>query len=289
MLTRRRALPPAIAVSLAVLAAACGGPSASERATTTTRRAVHAPSKPRATSQPDGVDPGSTTDAPGADPEVRTTTPATTEPATAAPPVPSGFTSTVSPISANVRARMDGRSMRPRCPVRYADLRYLTLTYLGFDGKSHHGEMVVHADVVHDVVTAFEMLFAMRYPIRRMTLVDDYGAGATPMDGANDFASIEADNTSAFNCRARTGSTTTYSEHAFGRAIDLNPLENPYVTRQGTTSHPASRRFLDRTVDDPAVITAKGHVVAIFASIGWGWGGSWSGIKDLQHFSRSGK
>jgi hypothetical protein len=121
-----------------------------------------------------------------------------------------------------------------------------------------------------------------------MQLVDDFGPADDPDDGADDFASIEADNTSAFNCRLRTGSTTEFSQHSYGTAIDLNPLRNPYVGTSGTTSHPASVPYLERS-PRPGVITGDGPVVAAFREIGWSWGGDWSTVKDYQHFSLSGR
>ena len=111
-----------------------------------------------------------------------------------------------------------------------------------------------------------------------------------PVDayGGSDFRSIEADNTSAFNCRYVDG-TTRWSEHAYGRAIDLNPIENPYVTAGGTTSHRASRSFLRRTPYRPGMAVDGGAVVRAFDAVGWGWGGRWSGDRDYQHFSASGR
>jgi hypothetical protein len=183
---------------------------------------------------------------------------------------------------------MEGISMRPGCPIGYDGLRYLRMSYVGFDGQDHLGEMVVNATLADAVVGVFRQLHDSRYPIERMTLVDDYGQGDTPADGGDDFASIEANNTSAFNCRPRTGSTTQWSEHAYGRAIDLNPLINPYVSN-GTTSHPKSRPFLNRSLTFPGLIGPRSPVISMFASIGWGWGGSWQGAKDYQHFSSTGR
>ena len=135
--------------------------------------------------------------------------------------------------SADVR-RMVGTSWHRGCPVALADLRLVTATYWGFDKRAHTGRIVVHRDVAADVLAVLRRLYAARFPIRRMVPVDAYGG--------SDYRSIEADNTSAFNCRYVDG-TTRWSEHAYGRAIDLNPIENPYVTSSGTTSHPASRRY----------------------------------------------
>jgi hypothetical protein len=111
-----------------------------------------------------------------------------------------------------------------------------------------------------------------------------------PVDryGGDDFRSIEADNTSAFNCRPATGSSR-WSEHAYGRAIDVDPIENPYVTAAGTTAHAASRTYLDRSRHRPGMAYEGGVLVEAFAAAGWGWGGSWTGIKDYQHFSSRGR
>ena len=181
--------------------------------------------------------------------------------------------------SADVR-RMVGTSWHRGCPVALADLRLVTATYWGFDKRAHTGRIVVHRDVAADVLAVLRRLYAARFPIRRMVPVDAYGG--------SDFRSIEADNTSAFNCRYVDG-TTRWSEHAYGRAIDLNPIENPYVTAGGTTSHPASRSFLRRAPYRPGMAVEGGAVVRAFDAVGWGWGGRWSGARDYQHFSASGR
>ena len=193
---------------------------------------------------------------------------------------PRAFRGTVSAIGPALQARMTGRSWHPGCPVSLSQLRLLTLTYRGFDSRPHTGKLVVNADVASTVVSVFHRLYDARFPIRRMQLVDDYGG--------SDFRSIEADNTSSFNCRAATGSTH-WSEHAYGHAIDVDPIENPYV-EGGQTSHAASRPYLDRSRHRPGMAYPGGVLVQAFAAVGWGWGGSWSGsIHDFQHFSVSGR
>ena len=152
-------------------------------------------------------------------------------------------------------------------------------SHWGFDGRVHTGRLIVHRDVATDVVSVLRRLFTASFPIRRMVPVDAYGA--------SDFRSIEADNTSAFNCRYVEG-TTRWSEHAYGRAIDLNPIENPYVSG-GRTSHLASRSYVDRTPCRRGMACPGNVVVRAFHAIGWGWGGDWTGIKDYQHFSASGR
>ena len=156
----------------------------------------------------------------------------------------------------------------------------MTLSYWGFDGEPHEGELVVNADAVDAMRGAFGRLFSARFPIRSMRLVDDFGA--------SDFTSIEADNTSAFNCRERSTGGGVWSQHTYGRAIDVNPIENPYVTN-GTTSHPASQPFLDRSNVRAGMAVAGGPLVDAFAAAGWGWGGYWSSPTDYQHFSSTGR
>jgi hypothetical protein len=201
----------------------------------------------------------------------------------------SDFVSSVEPIPEEVRRRMQGVSMRPGCPVGFEGLRYVRVSHTDPDGRTVQGELVVAASVADDVVTVFRRLHELRFPISRMSLVDDFGRADDPADGADDFASIEADNTSAFNCRRRTGSAAEYSQHSYGTAIDVNPLANPYVGRRGTTSHPASEPYLDRSIERPGMLMAGGPVVAAFADIGWSWGGVWSDVKDYQHFSLTGR
>jgi hypothetical protein len=187
-----------------------------------------------------------------------------------------GFTSSIAGIDDSLAARM-AASWRPVCPVPLADLRYLTVTYRGFDGSDHSGELVVAASVATDVVVVFHRLYNNGFPLASLRLVDDFGG--------SDDRSMDADNSSAFNCRAVTGGGG-FSEHSYGTAIDLNPVENPYLSG-ATVLPPQGRQFLDRA-PGPGVITEGDEVVAAFASIGWTWGGSWSGPIDYQHFSASG-
>jgi D-alanyl-D-alanine carboxypeptidase-like protein len=191
-----------------------------------------------------------------------------------------GFHARVQPIPQAMRAQMTGVSWRPGCPVGFGELRLVTLTYRGFDGRAHTGRLVANTDATAELVGVFRRLYAAGFPIRRMELVDRYGG--------DDFRSIEADNTSAFNCRAATGSTH-WSQHAYGRAIDVNPIENPYVSG-GRSSHPASTPYLDRSRRRPGMAYEAGALVEAFRAAGWGWGGSWTGsVKDYQHFSVNGR
>jgi hypothetical protein len=189
------------------------------------------------------------------------------------------FRGTVERIDVAQAKRMTGVSWRAGCPVALRDLRLLTLSHWGFDGRSRTGRLIVHRDVASVLVAVFRELYAARFPIRRMLPVDAYGA--------SDFRSIEADNTSAFNCRFVDG-TTRWSEHAHGRAIDVNPIENPFVSG-GATSHSASRPYVDRSRRRPGMAYEGGALVRAFDRIGWSWGGRWTSVKDYQHFSASGR
>jgi hypothetical protein len=190
------------------------------------------------------------------------------------------FEGTIAPLSAAQRARMTGVSWRPGCPVALRDLRMLTVSHWGFDGRRRTGRIVVHEAAASPLRSVFRRLYSARFPIRRMVPIVAYGG--------SDFRSIEADNTSAFNCRRATGSSR-WSEHAYGRAIDVNPIENPYV-EAGRVYHTASRPYVARTPARPGMAVSGGVLVEAFRAIGWGWGGLWSGsVRDYQHFSASGR
>jgi hypothetical protein len=190
------------------------------------------------------------------------------------------FTATVRPVDAVRATRMTGVSWRPGCPVELRELRVLRLRHRDFVGRSRIGTLIAHRDVSARLVRVFRRLYRSGVPIRRMTPIDAYGG--------SDFRSIEADNTSAFNCRFVDG-TTRWSEHAYGRAIDVNPIENPYVTSDGRVSHRASRPYIRRTPVQPGMAVAGGPLVAAFDAEGFGWGGRWHGARDYQHFSASGR
>ncbi|GAB2868434.1 M15 family metallopeptidase [Actinocorallia aurea] len=169
-------------------------------------------------------------------------------------------------------------SWREGCPVPVSGLRMITMPYWGFDGKAHEGgKLVVNAEVAQDVADTFGTLYKNKFPIRKMVPVDVYKG--------DDFDSIEADNTSAFNCRPATGSKN-WSRHAYGMAVDINPCENPYVSTSGEVSHPRCKKFYTDRSPAPGVITAGDKTVKAFEAIGWQWGGYWSGTRDYQHFDK---
>jgi hypothetical protein len=167
------------------------------------------------------------------------------------------------------------------CPVGPSQLRTIRLRYVGFDGRSHLGRLVVNERVVPQVIDVFRILYRARFPIRRMQPVDVYHG--------SDDRSAAADNTSAFNCRkAVAPGPTSWSMHAYGEAIDINDVENPY--REGArVIPPAGKAFLDRANVRPGMAVEGGVVVRAFDRAGWGWGGRWSGTPDYQHFSVNGR
>ena len=193
------------------------------------------------------------------------------------------YQSNISPITAEVKKRMiEGNSWRKGCPVALNDLRYLRVKHLDFKGTEVMGEIIVHKDVAYEMIEIFEALYTIRYPVYKMRLVSEYKG--------NDWQSIEADNTSAFNCRNATGSKK-WSKHSYGKAIDINPIENPYISRSGRISHKASLTYRKRVHQksryaDKALLLKDDKAVKIFEKHGWKWGGDWSGVKDYQHFSK---
>jgi len=194
------------------------------------------------------------------------------------------YKSTISPINAEIKIRMiQGDSWRKGCPVGLSELRYLRMRHWDFKGKTRMGELIVHQEIASNITKIFELLYANKYPIRQMRLVSDFKG--------NDWQSIEADNTSAFNCRPVTGNKKKWSKHAYAKAIDLNPLENPYISKSGYISHKASYAYKKRVKNSSSKVSYKAMLLPsspatrIFKKYGWKWGGEWKRIKDYQHFS----
>ena len=189
---------------------------------------------------------------------------------------------TIHPIDKNIKKRIYGKSWKRGCPVPMSDLRYLKIPYKNFGGKSKIGEMIVNKDVAKEVIDIFDKLYRHNYPIRQMKLVSDFGA--------DDWRSIESDNTSAFNCRPVTGGRK-WSNHSYGRAIDINPLENPYISRSGKIAHKLSLQYRKRvrhgnSAEQRAIILKNDYIVKLFKARGWRWGGDWHSVKDYQHFDK---
>jgi len=164
------------------------------------------------------------------------------------------------------------------CPVMPSELRRVRLRYVGFDGVAHTGQLVVNAHVVRDVVSVFRTLYRARFPIRRMRPVDAFHG--------SDDRSAAADNTSAFNCRrAVGGGATSWSMHAYGEAVDVNDVENPYF-EGARVIPPAGKAYRNRADVRPGMAFEGGVLVRAFASVGWGWGARFA---DYQHFSTNGR
>jgi hypothetical protein len=196
------------------------------------------------------------------------------------------FHASTQPLPASVRAQIVASGhWHAGCPVPLSGLRLLNVSYWGFDGARHTGQLVVNASAAGRLTEVFRRLYALRFPIHHMAVSDEYGPGTVqPADG---------DVTASFECRQAvpspcTGGTGTgsWSEHAYGEAVDLNPVENPYVGC-GMTRDRTALSYLDRSRVRRGMVTPA--VVAAFRSVGWGWGGSWSGsTKDYMHFSATG-
>lgn len=194
------------------------------------------------------------------------------------PPASGGWESTISPIDDAVRARMGG-TWQEGCPVGIDELRYLTVSFRGFDGGAHTGELIVHADEAVDVVEVFRQLFEAGFPLEEMRIVTDADLAA-PATG-------DGNNTAAFVCRVTRGSTR-FSAHASGLAIDVNPFNNPYV-RDDLVLPELASAYVDRSNVRPGMILDGDVVVRAFEAIGWTWGGRWSDPVDTMHFSATGR
>ncbi|MBW8752337.1 MAG: M15 family metallopeptidase [Propionibacteriales bacterium] len=187
-----------------------------------------------------------------------------------------GFASRVTtPAPADVLARS---TWAPGCPVAAKDLSWVRLTFRGFDGARHTGELLVNRSAAAGLVRVFHDLYDARFPIEEMRITPKAEQKVPPTGDGND--------TGAFNCRPVRGATT-YSQHAYGLAVDVDPFQNPYLKGDLVLPELASA-YRDRSWHRPGMILAGGPVVRAFARIGWGWGGSWHSLKDLQHFSANG-
>ena len=196
------------------------------------------------------------------------------------------FHSSATPLSPAVQAQLkSGGFWHQGCPVGLSGLRVLTVSHWGFDGRAHTGRLIVNRSAVGPLAGVFRQLHGLRFPIRHLRLADMYGpSDSRPGDG---------DVSGSFSCRQAVPSpcvggsgTGSWSMHAYGLAVDLNPVENPYVGC-GQSRDPATKPYRDRSRHRRGMVTAR--AVSAFGSIGWGWGGSWAGnTKDYMHFSSTG-
>jgi hypothetical protein len=193
-------------------------------------------------------------------------------------PAPAGeaFAATIAEVPADVLARSTWTSA---CPVAAGDLRHVLLTFWGFDDRVHTGELLVHADVAEDVVGVFGALHAARFPLEEVRVIGPDELDAPPTGDGNV--------TTGFVCRDTRGASS-WSQHAYGLAVDLNPFHNPYV-KGGVVLPELATSYTDRRRLRPGMIESGDAVTAAFAAIGWGWGGDWSSLADPMHFSRNGR
>lgn len=187
------------------------------------------------------------------------------------------FQGSISSIPPDVQAEMKLYTWRPQCPVSLEDLAYLKLSYWGFDNQKHVGTLIVNKRLADEVVAIFHELYNNHFPIERMETMDAFKG--------NDEAAMNANNTSAFNCRPRTGNSEGFSLHSYGYAIDINTMINPYV-KGDKVLPPKGRGYLNRNKPVPGMIIEGDKTYQIFTQHNWTWGGSWPDRQDYQHFEK---
>lgn len=220
---------------------------------------------------------------PTANPTIEPTAEPTPEPT----PEPIQRRGTAAPIPDSVRMTMKGYSMPDNATISYDDLSYLTIPHYDYNYNIVEGHMIVNKELAEEVLNIFADLFDIKYPIERMELIDKYGA--------DDYVSIDNNNTSAFNYRESTDGSGRLSKHALGRAIDINPQINPYVNSNGTGAHQNAREYWSRDAASWTSDIAKASYIGVDTDIyrifvdkyGWEWGGSWSTYRDYQHFQKN--
>jgi hypothetical protein len=207
----------------------------------------------------------------------RLASPTLPDPTPPPPPGDGSYRATIALVPDAVLARS---TWTPDCPVPPSELRYLTVTFHGFDGGTHTGELIVHEEVAADVVEVFRTLHAARFPLEEVRVIARHELDLPPTGDGNV--------TSAFVCRPTVGGTR-WSEHAYGRAIDINPFHNPYV-RGDLVIPELAGAYTDRDRPLPGMVVPGDVVTGAFGAIGWGWGGNWVGpATDPMHFSLSGR
>jgi hypothetical protein len=248
------------------VATACG-PAASNDIPEETEPPVTAAEAPTTT-----LSPTTTTETVIATTTTSTTVAPTTTTTTTTTTLPPVFAYSVEPVTDDVV----WASWREDCPLHFSDLLLLTLTYWDFDGEVAAGQLAINAAVAEDVITAFEGLFEIGFPIERLQLVDDDG---------DDKAAMAANVTSGFNCRYVDG-TDRWSNHAFGLAVDINPLINPWA-REDNVLPLEGEPYTNRELDLPGMINLGDQAITVFQEVGWTWGGTWQSA-DYMHFSKPG-
>jgi len=258
---------------VAVLAGCSGGAETRSGATGLTPSAVSPSPSPTASPSIDNEEPSET--------------PAPSPSAAPAEAERSRFAGRISPLPPALAAEMRGTTWRPGCPVPLSGFRLLRFNYVGFDGEIKRGPMVVNARVAEDVLWVFEQLFDAEFPIKRVGLTREFKEARLEED-PHTRRSV----TASFNCRpvvTPAGAGTTFSQHSYGLAVDVNPVQNPYVSSDGWVRNRFARPYVDRSRDLLGMIHDGDVVVRSFAAIGWAWGGRWSSGKDYMHFSLLGR
>lgn len=179
-------------------------------------------------------------------------------------------------LTAAEKAAMTPTTWRPGCPVPLTDLRVISVRHRTPTGEVATGEIIAHKNLATDFGELFEQLFALDFPIHSVRRMTDFSG--------DDNASMAANNTSVFNCRDVAGRPGKWSQHAYGRAVDINPVWNPYVPKGKPVQPAAGAAYVDRTMHQPGMIRAGDPVVAAFAAAGFQWGGYWPTMTDYQHF-----
>jgi D-alanyl-D-alanine carboxypeptidase len=305
-----------LAGAVVAVATGCGGdpaPRAASRATptttastaTTTTATAPTTTATRTTNRPSASRPSSrTTTAVPTSPRGSGTPRPTPAPVTSLPPVPRagaepavrfpvneaavgrGANASIGPVPDSAWQRMVGYSWTAGCPVGRSQLRWVRVNFWGFDGKRSRGSLVVNASIADETAAAFTRLYDLRFRIRQMKPMDSRWGRNPRGPGADDYAAMDADNTSAFNCRYVGGeeASKVYSKHAYGTAIDVNDFENPYVASDGTV-YP-DRYWLSRRGPAPGVFSSSSSAAVLaFTRQGLRWGGLWAD-PDYQHFDR---
>lgn len=185
-----------------------------------------------------------------------------------------GFT--YEPVPKSIRGKMAGKSYKDGCTLPYEDLKYIKVKHIGFDNKTHDGELIVNKAIAEDTIKIFKELYDYKYPIEKIVLIDEYDA--------DDEASMEDNNSSAFNFRVIAG-TDKISKHAYGMAIDINPLYNPYFSKIGILPV-GSKSYADRMLNSSYMISHDDICYKIFLKYGFTWGGDFKDFKDYQHFEK---
>ncbi len=185
---------------------------------------------------------------------------------------------TYTPLTKEIKDKINGISYQEDSPVGMEDLYYVQVLYWGFDDKEHIGELIVHKEIAKEVTEIFEELYNVKFPIEKIKLIDEYNA--------RDELSMKDNNTSAYCFRPITGQKEKFSKHSYGIAIDINPIQNPYIKKENILPE-EGKKYTDRKNIQKGMIVKDNACYKAFKSRGWIWGGEWKSLKDYQHFEKN--